>query len=89
MVQQIFTLVPRLNPSLGFVTVQEIWSTENTNNKRLLQQPALGALTFLRSFVAGKANICSHLLASVVHFTVIKSQAILLIRLGVAEVIYH
>ena len=32
MVQQIFTLVPRLNPSLGFVTMHEIWSTENTNN---------------------------------------------------------
>ena len=32
MVQQIFTLVPRLNPSLGFVTEQEIWRTENTNN---------------------------------------------------------
>ena len=58
-------------------------------NKRLSQQPALGALTFLRSFVAGKANFCSHLLASLVHFTVVKSQAILIIRLGVAEVIYH
>ena len=23
--QQIFTLVPRINPSLGFVTAQEIW----------------------------------------------------------------
>ena len=42
-----------------------------------LQQPALGALTFLRSFVAGRANFCSHLLASLVHFTVVKSQAIL------------
>ena len=41
------------------------------------------------SFVAGKANFCSHLLASLVHFTVVKSQAILIIRLGVAEVIYH
>ena len=59
------------------------------NNKRLSQQPALGALTFLRSFVASKANFCSHLLASLVHFTVVKSQAILIIRLGVAEVIYH
>ena len=58
-------------------------------NKRLSQQPALGALTFLRSFVAGKENFCSHPLASAVHFTVVKSQAILLIRLGVAEVIYH
>ena len=57
--------------------------------KRLSQQPALGALTFLRSFVAGKANFCSHLLASLVQFTVAKSQAILIIRLGVAEVIYH
>ena len=54
---------------------------------RLSQQPALGALTFLRSFVAGKANFCSHLLASLVHFTVVKSQAILIIRLGVTEVI--
>ena len=43
----------------------------------------------LRSFVAGKVNFCSHLLASLVHFTVVKSQAILVIRLGVAEVIYH
>ena len=41
------------------------------------------------SFVAGKANFCSHLLASLVHFTVFKSQAILIIRLGVAEVICH
>ena len=32
MVQQIFILVPRLNPSLRFLTAQEIWSTENTNN---------------------------------------------------------
>ena len=56
-------------------------------NKRLSQQPALGALIFLRSSVAGKANFCSQLLASLVHFTVIKSQAILIIRLGVAEVI--
>ena len=31
-----------------------------------------------------KANFCSHLLASVVHFTVVKSQATLLIRLEVA-----
>ena len=46
-------------------------------NKRQSQQPALGALTFLRSFVAGRANFCSHLLASLVHFTVVKSQAIL------------
>ena len=31
-------------------------------NKRLSQQPALEALTFLRSFVAGKANFkLSHL----------------------------
>ena len=56
-------------------------------NKRLSQQPALGAITFLRSFVAGKANFCSQLLASLVHFTVVKSQAILIIRLGVTEVI--
>ena len=56
-------------------------------NKMLSQQPALGALTFLRSFVAGKANFCSQLLASLVHFTVVKSQAILIIRLGVTEVI--
>ena len=58
-------------------------------NKRLSQQPALGALTFLRSFVAGKTNLCSHLLASLVHFTVVKLQAILIIRIGVAKVIYH
>ena len=62
-------------PSLGFVTAQEIQNT--TNNKRPLQQPALGVLTFLQSFVAGRANFCSHLLASLVHFTVVKSQAIL------------
>ena len=37
-VQQIFTLVPRLNPSLGFVTAQEIWSTENTNNNNNKKQ---------------------------------------------------
>ena len=77
MVQQIFTLVvvPRLNPSLGFVAAQEIQNT-TLNNKRPSQQPALGALTFLRSFVAGRANFCSHLPASLVHFTVVKSQAI-------------
>ena len=62
-----------------------LWT--NCRNKRLSQQPALGALTFLRSFVAGKENFCSHLLASLVHFTVVKSQAILIIRLGVTEVI--
>ena len=56
-------------------------------NKRLSQQPVLRALTFLQSSVAGKANFCSQLLASLVHFTVVKSQAILIIRLGVAEVI--
>ena len=64
-------------------------------NKRMSQQPALGALTFSRSFVASKANFCSHLLASLVHFTVVKSQAVLflgsqklfILRLGVAEVI--
>ena len=37
MVQQIFTLVPRLNPSLGFVTVQEIQNTTNDNNKKQRQ----------------------------------------------------
>ena len=36
-----------------------------------------------------EVNFCCHLLASCVHFTVVKSQAILIIRLGVAEVIYH
>ena len=46
------------------------------HNERLLQQPALGAIAFLRSFVTGKANFCSQLLASLVHFTVVKSQAI-------------
>ena len=62
---------------------------ESKRRKRLSQQPALGALTYLQSFVAGKANFCNHLLASLVHFTVVKSQAILIIRLGVTEVIYH
>ena len=57
------------------------------SNKRLLQEPALGAMTFLRSFVAGKVNFCSQPLASLVQFTVVKSQAILIIRLGVTEVI--
>ena len=60
-----------------------------TKNKRPSQQPALGALTFLRSFFADKANFYSHLFSSLVHFTVVKSQAILIIRLGVAEVIYY
>ena len=32
-------------------------------------------------------DFCSQLLASLVHFTVVKSQAILIIRLGVTEVI--
>ena len=45
------------------------------------------AITFLQSFVAGKANLCSQLLTSLVHFTVVKSQAILIIYLGVTEVI--
>ena len=31
---KIFTLVPRLNPSLGFVTWQEIQNTKNKNKKR-------------------------------------------------------
>ena len=66
------------------LSIKEMYG--NKNNKRLSQQPALGALTFLPSFV--EANFCSHF-ASVVHFTVVKSQAILIIRLGVAEVIYH
>ena len=52
-----------------------IWLAGYNMNKRLSQQPALGALTFSQSFVAGKANFCSQLLAS--YF----------IRLGVAEVI--
>ena len=48
----------------------------------LSQQPALGALTFLRSFVAGKVNFCSHLLACLVHFTVVKSQTIFIAQIG-------
>ena len=56
-------------------------------NKRLLQQPTLGDISFLRSFAAGKANFCSQLLASLVHFAVVKSQAILIIRLGVTELL--
>ena len=31
---KIFTLVPRLNPSLGFATVQEIQNTKNKNKKQ-------------------------------------------------------
>ena len=45
MVQQIFTLVPLLNLSLGFVTAQENWSTENTNNNKKKEvEPWLGRL---------------------------------------------
>ena len=40
MVQQIFTLVPRLNPSLGFVTTKEIQNT--TNNSCGYTTPRLG-----------------------------------------------
>ena len=43
MVQQIFTLVPRLNPSLGFVTGQEIQNTTN-NKKKTEAKPCLGRL---------------------------------------------
>ena len=87
---QYFMELPQWNSSEScnlklFPTFHE----SNLKLKRLSQQPVLGALTFLRSFVAGKANFCSHLLASLVHFTVVKSQAILIIRLGVTEVIYH
>ena len=67
------------------ILVRKISEIDILGNNRLLQQPALGALTFLRSFVVGKANFCSQLLASLVHFTVVKSQAILIIRLGVTE----
>ena len=45
-VQQIFTLVPKLNPSLGFVTAQEIWSTENTNNNNKKQRRNLDSGAF-------------------------------------------
>ena len=47
--------------------------------ERPSQQPTLGALTFLRSFVAGKANSSAvrQPLASLVRFTVVKSQAML------------
>ena len=45
-VQQIFTLVPRLNPSLGFVTAQEIRSTENTNNNNKKQRRNLDSGAF-------------------------------------------
>ena len=65
-----------------FAQISEIFQ-----KNRLLQQPALGAITFLRSFVAGKANFCSKLLASLVHFMAVKLQAILIIHLGVTEVI--
>ena len=34
MVQQIFILVPRLKPSLGFVTAQEIQNTTNNDKKQ-------------------------------------------------------
>ena len=43
MVQQIFTLVPRLNPSLGFVTAREIQNTTN-NNKNQRRNLDSGAL---------------------------------------------
>ena len=42
----------------------------------------------MQSFVAGRANFCIQL-TSLVHFTVVKLQAILIIHLGVTEVIYH
>ena len=44
MVQQIFTLVPRLNPSLGFVTAQEIQNATNNNNKKQKRNLDSGAL---------------------------------------------
>ena len=69
------------------VYYQNFHKNGSLTDKRLSQQPALGALTFLRSFVAGIANFCSQLLTSLVHFTVVKSQVILIIHLGVAEVI--
>ena len=78
---------------MRFYKLCNIWQNKTVTHtdlrietSRLSQQPALGALPFLRSFVAGKANFCSHLLAPFVHFTVVKSQAVLfVIRLGVTE----
>ena len=44
MVQQIFTLVLRLNPSLGFVAAQEIQNATNNNNKKQRRNLDSGAL---------------------------------------------
>ena len=54
---------PRNSPGkLNLKLPMEMEVLPVTKNKRLSQQSALGALTFLRSFVTGKANFCSHLL---------------------------
>ena len=68
---------------------QHCWPTtpNNVGSCWHLLRPFAWALTFLRSFVAGKANFHSQLHVSLVHFAIVKSQAILIIRLGVAEVI--
>ena len=63
------------------------WRGNFNSNKRLLQQPALGAIIFLRSFVAGKANFCSQLPASLVHFTVVAHVTELKLKQG-QEVIF-
>ena len=63
--------------TISVIRMGASWRLGADLHKRLSQQPALGALTFLRSFVAGRANFCSHFLASLVHFTVVKSQATL------------
>ena len=44
MAQQIFTVVPRLNPSLGFVAAHEIQNTTNNNNKKQRWNLDSGAL---------------------------------------------
>ena len=41
MMQQIFTLVPRLNPSLGFVTAQETQNTTNCQRAAEAKRPRL------------------------------------------------
>ena len=59
---------------LTVMFVSRIVSTvEEKLEQEAVKTACTRALTFLRSFVAGKANFCSHLLASVVHFTVVKS----------------
>ena len=62
MKQQIFTLVPRFNPSLGFVTAQEIQNTTNNNNnnkkqRRNLDSGALRPRVIIRHMFIGWVSL--------------------------------